>query len=292
MPKEICDANRTSIRPVPTLMMIADGQKKCCEQDSFTPRPPKNMGCASGKAQPASPIVAFSRAIEAVPWGVLGDAQVSGGTPWQTKRVAPKPDGQTLFVDPASIAIVADPHFRPGDAGGAAGAIYEFLGISANDSFPSDVAAQLRGVGDAVYKRYGYPHAVHVIHAIGPDFKRESVTEDEAITMVATAYASVLRVAAREPRPLLRLCPISSGIYAGPHRPRMAQITARALVLALQTVADEVSAAGDSQGRLLPGGVDGCARVELCLFEGLAAVADYGKALHEELRREVERVRV
>ena len=237
------------------------------------------MGCAGSKPPPEAPLVAFSRVLETVPWGVLGEGLRAGGKSWETTVDAPKPDGTVLFIDPASVAIVRDPYFRPGDAGGAAGAIYRFLGIDKNEQFPPDVAADLHAVGDATYKRYGYPHAIHVIHVIGPDFKREHVEEVQAVQMLADAYAAVLRLARDQPRELLRLCPISSGIYAGDHRERMAEITAQALVRGFELVdAEDASASAR-----LPGGADGCARVELCLFEGKTAAREFDGALRAAL---------
>ena len=182
-----------------------------------------------------------------------------------------------MIVDPASINIVRDPHFRPGEAGGAAGAIYRFLGIAEDDHFPPPVVNGLKGTGDATYYRYGYPHAFHVIHVIGPDFKAQQCTKRDAIDELARAYASVLRVACDEPRALLRLCPVSSGIYAGAHRAQMPEITARALVAGFRIVADE----DPSLVSQMPGQADGCAAIELCLFEGAHAVKEFKAALDE-----------
>ena len=246
------------------------------------------MGCSFSSSPPASPLVAFTRAIEVVPWGVLGEAPSEGGSsPWQTTAVAPKPGAEMLIVDPASLNIIRDPYFRPGDAGGAAGAIYRFLGIASNETFPPDVANALNATGDAVHKRYGYPHAIHVIHTIGPDFKQLDVTEAEAIAELATAYASVLRQARDFPRPLLRLCPISSGIYAGRHKPRMPDITAQALLQAFERVASDAAASAETSARL-PGQPEGCAKVELCVFEGKAAVKQYEAALRRAIDANVD----
>eukprot|EP00966_Prymnesium_polylepis_P170344 3937591-Prymnesium_polylepis.1 len=122
------------------------------------------MGCA-GSSQKKTPIQQFLDSIQVKPWGVLGES--IGDTPWTSKRVAAAPDSQIVIVDPASEAITFDSGFRPGDAGGAAGAIYRFLGIDRDESFPADVVSRLSSTGSAVYKRYGYPHAYHVIHVVG-----------------------------------------------------------------------------------------------------------------------------
>ena len=127
------------------------------------------MGCAGAK--PAQKKT-FAEAIVVRPYGVLGEAAVPGGRPWETKPAGPPPDADIVIVDPASLNVAkGDPYFAPGDAGGAARAIYRFLGIEENASFPPDVVSQLNAPCDAVYKRYGFPDAKHVIHVVGPDFK-------------------------------------------------------------------------------------------------------------------------
>ena len=242
------------------------------------------MGCASSTAIVLPPALTFANKIEVVPWGVLGDVMGGAKGPWSTKEVAPKPDATTLIVDPASLNIVRDPYFRPAEAGGAAGAIYRFLGIDSNAAFPADVAAALGGVGDAMYKRYGYPHAIHVIHVIGPDFKAQEATQAEAIEQLSHAYASVLRVARDEPRKLLRLCPVSSGIYAGSHRAKMPEITAQALLKGFHIVADE----DPSRISRMPCQADGCVAVELCMFEGVEAVKEFKLAMRHAMSEEEE----
>ena len=212
------------------------------------------MGCGSSSAA-ASPVEKFGKAIACVGWGVLGETM--GSSPWDTKAVAPKPDGTTIIVDPASTQI-KNPGFTPGSAGGAAGAIYRFLGIAENDTFPPDVVSSLNAIGDACYKRYGHPQALHVIHVIGPDFKKMSMTRDEAVEELTAAYCNVLKQAASQGRRLLRLVPISSGIYAGPFKAEMAEITAEALLAGFEKLepAQQASLA-PHEGR----------SVELCLFD-------------------------
>jgi len=233
------------------------------------------MGCSGSKLDSGTPAQAFLRSITAVPWGVLGEAMdVAAGTPWATKKAAPPPDANILIVDPASINVATDPDYRPADAGGAAGAVYRFLGIDSNSTFPPDVVSGLNGTADAVYKRYGYPQALHVIHVIGPDFKAQpAITDDEAIASLAACYAAVLtRFAKDHPSDLLRLVPVSAGIYAGGFRERMAELTAAALRTATERIATEEPALlaelPPHQGR----------KCELCLFDPREA-ASYAAAL-------------
>ena len=192
-------------------------------------------GCASSPAATKlPPKIEFIQNINVVKYGVLGEAM--GKTPFETRPAAPKPGKDTLIVDPASIQILSNPYFRPADAGGAAGAIYRFLGIDDNTAFPPDVVSELNSDDNrAAYKRYGFPDATHVIHVIGPDFKvQEDASRDEAVSQLARAYAGVLRIACQQPRQLLRLVPISSGIYAGKFRDEMPHITAEALLAAFE----------------------------------------------------------
>lgn len=240
------------------------------------------MGCSGSVLDSGTPAQAFLGSIKAVPWGVLGEAMdVAAGTPWATKKEAPAPDANILIVDPASINVASDPNFRPAEAGGAAGAVYRFLGIDSNSTFPPDVVSGLNGTADAVYKRYGYPHALHVIHVIGPDFKAlPGITDDEAIASLATCYAAVLtRFAKDHPSDLLRLVPVSAGIYAGGFRERMAELTAAALHTAAERIATEEPALFQelppNQGR----------NCELCLFDPREA-APYAAALKAKFSEE------
>ena len=118
-------------------------------------------------------------------------------------------------------------------------------------------------MAQAMLKRYGFPHAIHVIHAIGPDFKKQpDCTREDAIDQLSICYAAVLRVYARDnPKALLRIPPISWGIYAGSFRGQMAEITAAALRAGFERMK-----ANDPQLlRELPP-LEG-RRCELCLFD-------------------------
>lgn len=237
------------------------------------------MGCAGSTAKP-EPKVEFINQVNVVKYGVLGEA--IGNSPWETKPVAAPPDGTMLIVDPASVQILSNPHFRPTDAGGAAGAIYRYLGINENADFPPDVIAQLRkDANHATYKRYGYPDAKHVIHVIGPDFKAQDVSRDAAVAQLTTAYIGVLRIACEQPRQLLRLVPISSGIYAGRFREQMPEITAQALLAAFEELEASQPALlrqlAPAEGR----------RIEMCVFDPREASA-YAAALSRCTKPTVE----
>lgn len=228
------------------------------------------MGCA-GSQPHAPPVVQFCGAIEVAPWGVLGQAM--GDSPWQPKQVAPKPDSSMMIVDPASSNVIEDDHYSPGNAGGASGAIYRFLGIANDATFPPDVVATLRG-GKIAYKRYGYPDAFHVIHVVGPDFKNapDGLVEQEAIDQLASVYLDILTAARIHGRQLLRILPVSSGIYAGRFRPQMPNITVAALLAAFELFeranpahAKELAPHGDR-------------RIQLCIYDAKDC-AEYRDAL-------------
>jgi len=80
----------------------------------------------------------------------------------------------------------------------------------------------------------------------------------------------VLRVAADQPRPLLRLVPISSGIYAGPFRgSAMTSITADALRAAFDKLEPQ------RQKALAPHNER---RIELCIYDP-KEVSEYRQAI-------------
>ena len=126
------------------------------------------MGCLASK--PASPESTFLRRISVEHFGVLGKRSVGPG--FGTEEAAgPEPDKKTMIVDPCSARFVRDPNLHPGDAGGAAGAIYSFIGIKGDVGFPPDVVANIEKEGDVAYHMYGYPTSKHVLHCVGYDFR-------------------------------------------------------------------------------------------------------------------------
>lgn len=147
-------------------------------------------------------------------------------------------------------------------------AVYEWLGVGDPKRFPGPVAAGLRRSGDA--KHHAYPRTGaggggafwggssgssgsgvnHVIHVAGPDFRVSAassssggndgrVSRDEAVAILAEAYASTLREflglagggdgGGRGPVRVLRLLPLGSGAYAGPFGAEVPGLTRAAL---------------------------------------------------------------
>ena len=107
-------------------------------------------------------------------------------------------------------------------------------------------------------------------------------TRDEAIASLAECYTAVLRAFARDsPKPLLRLVPISSGIYAGLIRPQMADLTIAALSEAFRRLSrDDFALVGE-----LPPHED--RKCELCLLDP-SEVPEYAAALSRGVKQAQE----
>jgi hypothetical protein len=205
----------------------------------------------------------FLSAINVVSYGVLGMNN-------QNRQVAPEPDANTIFVDPANLAMIQNPKLGPSCAGGAAGAIYRYLGISRAKTFAYEVRAAVQHESDAGYKQYNRGAASkHVIHTVGPDFKRvPQMTKQEAVAKLAETYRNVFTIAAQVGRPALRLLPVSSGIFSGKFSADMPSLTAMAIIRGYKMLSEWLRA---------------CIRldmqVELCVFGGGREAAAYATAV-------------
>lgn len=172
------------------------------------------------------------------------------------------PVGDTAFVDPAGLVYIQDA--GPRGAGGAAGAIYQFLGIRADASFPEPVRAEVTEEGRAKLHSYSLPggDTAHCIHVVGPDlrFQPDGIESppalyEHAVTCLAAAYSSVLReFAAASSLGALRLLPVSGGIFAGPFQPVIAKLTFDAISAALEKLPQPTAQALASR------------RLGLCIF--------------------------
>jgi len=101
------------------------------------------------------------------PFGVLGK-QLTASNKEVTRGKDPVELDSCCIVDPAGLHHVIPPG-GPLGAGGAAGAVYRWLGISQSTRFTDDVIAGVTKTGDAKYRLYPkYRYGVadkHVIHA-------------------------------------------------------------------------------------------------------------------------------
>ena len=85
------------------------------------------------------------------------------------------------ICDPAGLHHIQPPG-GPKGAGGAAGAIYKWLGIDQDEAFTDDVIAAVTRPGDAKHHQYTLRgREAHVIHSVGPDLRKNSPSRAEAL---------------------------------------------------------------------------------------------------------------
>lgn len=191
----------------------------------------------------------FMRGIRIVPYGVLGTQLSLQGS---LLDKAPLPDENTVITDPAGLH-----HIRgtPDGAGGASGAIYNWLGL--RKAFPDDVRRSIGRVGDAKYHDYD---GKKVIHVVGPDFRTGKWSEREATIELARAYRNLLHEFVMSDAEVLRIAPVSTGIFAGPLYDQMPPMTQQALSSGFEQlhVYDKETLNGTATQRPK--------KVELCVF--------------------------
>ena len=113
---------------------------------------------------------------------------------------------------------------------------------------------------------------VHVVHSVGPDLRKSPVadgrpyTRDEALAVLSRAYENTLREFVASGQHVLRLLPISGGIFAGPFLGDMPSITREALVMGFPRLTPE-------QQREV-----GMREVHLCIFDGKKDLPEFWKA--------------
>jgi len=173
---------------------------------------PKSLVRAAGM-EPVHAEGRWISCVKVVPYGVLGSSN--------TGLVAAEPDAETAFVDPAGLFYIQG---DPSGAGGAAGVIYRWLGLT--DRFPEPVREGITAPLQAKFHAYGERKCVHVV---GPDLRARPYTRDEAVDELSEAYAAVLREFFSSGLRRLRLLPISGGIFSGFFADELPQLTAEAL---------------------------------------------------------------
>ena len=181
------------------------------------------------------------------PFGVLGTSLSSTGV----KKVAPAPAPGLPIVDPAGLHYIRTN--GPRGAGGAAGSIYEWLGISEDQSFPRPVREAIRAPLQSKLHYYGGMKAV--IHVVGPDFNGRDCSREDALDELTEAYGATLREFARSKLGGLRMLPISGGIFAGPFAPELPSLTCKALRRAFDGLPSNLQH------------IVSVARLDMCIFD-------------------------
>jgi len=184
--------------------------------------------------------------VSVVPFGVLGTGlQMSG----EMATVAEEPGTDTVFVDPAGLPFIKS---SPGGAGGAAGALYAWLGITNDPSFPEPVVTAINKPLDAKFHAYGAKKCVHVV---GPNFSGGGVKREQAVDQLAKAYQALLVEFVASGLPNLRMLPVSGGIFAGEFISDFHTMTAEALQLGFAAMTPQ-----QQQQVLL------ASRLDMCIF--------------------------
>lgn len=208
------------------------------------------------KAAEPSPTLS-SRDFVLAPYGVLGERLTRDR---RLVAMAPEPRDGVALVDPAGLDCIQ--LFGPSAAGAASGAIYYFLGIHREWSFPADVVEAVHAPGLAKHHAYTLADGAtaHCIHTVGPNFNEPSDngedTREDAVARLAAAYVAVLTEFDSIGAETLRLLPISGGVFAGPWQGEIAALTRDAIDAACAALPEPVAE------RL---GAEGC-RLELCIF--------------------------
>ena len=165
----------------------------------FQKESPRPLATAAGAA--------FLGSVSLRPHSVLGSRLTAAGDFVDAPpELLPTPG--TAFVDPAGLPYIRE--YGPAGAGGAAGAIYAFLGIGDDAAFPPAVVAKVTAPSEAALHLYerggeeegdegqGQKQGQLVIHVVGPNFNSAGpsggpFTRSEAVAALGAAYAAVLR---------------------------------------------------------------------------------------------------
>ena len=171
------------------------------------------------------------KVLEVKSYGILGRS--SSGPKVEA------PDKETILVDPAGLHHIRE---GPWGAAGAAGANYAWLEIDEDESFPEDVVKAITEPLIAKFHAYADGQK-NCIHVVGPDFRMRDFTRAEAVAELATAYGNVFNEFCEEGKKKglkkMRLLPISGGIFSGPFREVLPELTAEAVQAAYVKLSEE-----------------------------------------------------
>jgi len=195
-------------------------------------------------------------------YGVLGDREEN------------RPDSHTAIVDPAGLRFIADN--RPGEAGGASGAIYSALRIK---EFPQHVRDRITRATEAAIHHYD---DFDVIHVVGPQLWQEvgdvihDVTQEAACGLLVQSYRNVFQEfgskhSLRYDLDELRLLPISGGIFAGRYKQQLPTMSATAVYQALSDLKRDDNQVIDRLKQTT---------IKMCIFDK-AEQEDYRKAFDD-----------
>lgn len=167
------------------------------------------------------------------PYGVLGAQRLKRTGRIEDKGGPPGPD--VVIMDPAGLTYILE---GPAKAGAASGAIYEWLGIRKDPSFPEDVLQTINQPRTAKLHVYGEKAC---IHCVGPNFTQADagVSYEWALAELADAYRAALRELAASGFRRCRLLPLSSGNFAGKFIYELPQLTSQALQQAFSELDSE-----------------------------------------------------
>lgn len=198
--------------------------------------------------------------IKVQPYGVLGTVKKIDGAFGDVSLLQPD---TTAIVDPAGYPYITGATVE--GCGGASKAIYKKISLN---TFPDNIKKYFEDIKtkhkSAECQAKYYEHLVgdtkkqpyHIIHAIGPNFKDSSIhagiAEMEAIHLLTTAYYNILKEFSKCRVRTLRLLPISSDLFSGKFKPKMAEMTNVALLEAFRSMKRK------SNNK----------RFELCIYEG------------------------
>eukprot|EP01060_Flectonema_neradi_P009232 TRINITY_DN16599_c0_g1_i1.p1 TRINITY_DN16599_c0_g1~~TRINITY_DN16599_c0_g1_i1.p1 ORF type:complete len:357 (+),score=51.54 TRINITY_DN16599_c0_g1_i1:71-1072(+) len=204
------------------------------------------------QVQTSKPFAVFSAStpelikfVRVVPYGVLGTQMTAEG-----KFVQSGTEPETIdvvIVDPAGLHHIQG---LPAGAGGAAGAIYKWLGIDLNQPFDDRIRQKISAPTHAC--RYVYADGTKsVIHAVGPDLRTYSDIWEVKRALTST-YVNIFKEFAEHIRPeldifrpndlninnaepwgTLRVLPVSGGIFSGDFKDQMPGLTVECIAAAL-----------------------------------------------------------
>jgi len=260
-PKRPGPPPRQSAGPLRTLPTLPEGP-----EDASSPLRTRAWQAGGTSLGPTPSLTGIS----VRPYGVLGEQLTRAG---RRVRRAPEPGMQVAFFDAAGLPFI---RAGPQGAGGAAGDIYEWLGIRDSPAFPDPVVQAIDRPLAAKFYAYGCKKCIHVV---GPDFSEpdSAASYKQALTELARAYQAALAEFAASGQLGLRMLPLSGGVYAGRFSGDLPRMTAEAIQWGFSMLEKE-------QQQL----VQRAEQIELCIFME-KEFADFEEAFAEQAAADAAR---